>query len=91
MNPQTIGIADAKKHFSDLLGQVAYGKKQIIITKRGKSMALLVPIDVDVNDKHLARAKGWLKEDDPFFKTIENIVQSRIRHPSRLLTNMKLK
>lgn len=54
-------------------------------------MALLVPIDVDVNDKHLAQVKEWLKEDDPFFKTIENIVQSRIRHPSRLLTNMKSK
>lgn len=89
MSPQTISIADAKKHFSDLLGRVAYGKEQIIITKRGKPMARLVP--TDVNDKHLAQAKGWLKEDDPFFKTIENIVQSRIRHPSRLLTNMKLK
>ena len=82
MSPQTISIADAKKHFSDLLGRVAYGKEQIIITKRGKPMARLVP--TDVNDKHLAQAKGWLKEDDPFFKTIENIVQSRTRHTSRL-------
>lgn len=89
MSPQTISIADAKKHFSDLLGRVAYGKEQIIITKRGKPMARLVP--TDVNDKHLAQAKGWLKEDDPFFKTIENIVQSRSRHTSRLLSDMKLK
>ena len=89
MSTQTISIADAKKHFSDLVGRVAYGKEQIIITKRGKPMARLVP--TDVNDKHLAQAKGWLKEDDPFFKTIENIVQSRSRHNSRLLTDMKLK
>ena len=89
MSTQTISIADAKKHFSDLLGRVAYGKEKIIITKRGKPMARLVP--TDVNDKHLAQAKGWLKEDDPFFKTIENIVQSRSRHNSGLLTDMKLK
>ena len=89
MSQQTISIADAKKHFSDLLGRVAYGKEQIIITKRGKPMARLVP--TDVNDKHLAQAKGWLKEDDPFFETIGSIVQSRSKHTSRLLTDMKLK
>ena len=66
MIQETINIADAKKHFSDLLGRVAYGKEQIIITKRGKPMARLVP--TDINDKHLAQAKGWLKEDDPFLK-----------------------
>lgn len=89
MIQETINIADAKKHFSDLLGRVAYGKEQIIITKRGKPMARLVP--TDINDKHLAHAKGWLKEDDPFFKTIERIVQSRSKHTSRLVTDMKSK
>ena len=89
MRQQTINVADAKKHFSDLLGRVAYGKEQIIITKRGKPMARLVP--TDVNDKHLAQAKGWLKEDDSFFKTIEHIVHSRSRHTSRLLTDVKPK
>ena len=89
MSPQTISIADAKKHFSDLVGRVAYGKEQIIITKRGKPMARLIP--TDAYGKHLAQAKGWLEEDDPFFKTMENIVQSRASHNSRLLTDMKLK
>ena len=54
MIQKTINIADAKKHFSDLLGRVAYGKEQIIITKRGKPMARLVP--TDINDKNLAQA-----------------------------------
>lgn len=87
MIQKTINIADAKKHFSDLLGRVAYGKEQIIITKRGKPMARLVP--TDINDKNLAQAKGWLKEDDPFFKTMEHIVQSRSKHTSRLFTDVK--
>lgn len=56
MNQQSISVAEAKKHFSDLLGRVAYGKEQIIITKRGKPMARLVP--TEENDKHLVQAKG---------------------------------
>jgi hypothetical protein len=63
---KTVNIADAKKHFSDLLGRVA-------------------------NDKNLAQAKGWLAEDDPFFKTMERIVQSRSKHTSRLFTDVKPK
>jgi len=31
---KTINIADTKKHFSDLLGWVAYGKEQIIFSWR---------------------------------------------------------
>ena len=34
MIQKTINIADAKKHFSDLLGRVAYGKEQIIFSWR---------------------------------------------------------
>jgi len=89
MNQQSISVAEAKKHFSDLLGRVAYGKEQIIITKRGKPMARLVP--TEENDEHLVQAKGWLKEDDPFFQTIESIVRNRSKHTSRLLTDAELK
>jgi len=31
MREETIGVAEAKKHFSELLGRVAYGKKQILL------------------------------------------------------------
>jgi len=34
MSEESINIAEAKKHFSEILGQVAYGKKRILITKR---------------------------------------------------------
>jgi hypothetical protein len=32
---QTISVAEAKKNLSEILGKVAFGKKQILITKRG--------------------------------------------------------
>ena len=78
MNEQTISVAEAKKRFSELLGKVAYGKKQILITKRGQPMARLVP--VDHSEKHLADVKGWLDEKDPFFDMIHQIIENRKGH-----------
>ncbi len=83
MTEETVNVAEAKKHFSDLLGQVAYGKKHILITKRGKPMARLVP--ADEIDNHLSNARGWLEDDDPFFEAIDRIVQERSRHVPRIL------
>jgi len=82
MIEETVNIAKAKKHFSELLGQVAFGKKQILITKRGKPMARLVP--ADEMDTHLGNAKGWLDDDDSFFDTIDAIVADRGKHVPRI-------
>jgi prevent-host-death family protein len=83
MTEKIISVADAKKHFSDLLGQVAYKKKHILITKRGKPMARLIP--VEASDDHLIDANGWLENDDPFFDAIARIVQERSKHVPRIL------
>jgi len=83
MEEHTISVAEAKKHFSELLGKVAYAKEHIVITKRGKPMARLVP--ADEADLHLSNAKGWLGETDPFFKTLNSIVHDRKRHMPRVL------
>jgi len=83
MSEETINVAEAKKHFSELLGQVAFGKKHILITKRGRPMARLVPAE-EIN-RHLSNAKGWLEDDDPFFDEIDRIVQNRTKHVPRVL------
>ena len=83
MNDETVNVAEAKKHFSELLGQVAFGKKHILITKRGKPMARLVPVD-EIN-RHLSQAKGWLQNDDPFFDEIDRIIAKRRKHVPRVL------
>jgi len=83
MIDETVNIAEAKKHFSEILGQVAYGKKHILITKRGKPMARLVP--ADQIDMHLGNVKGWLDNNDPFFEEIELIIQERSMHPPRIM------
>ena len=87
MNQETISIAEAKKTFSDLLGKVAYGGKKIVITKRGKPMALLSP--AEETDPSPFQFKGWLNESDPFFSAINQIVQERAVHRPRVLKRKK--
>ena len=85
MLEEAINIAEAKKHFSELIGQVAYGKKRLVITKRGKPMARLVPIEESV--RHLSDACGWLEDNDPFFQTIESVVADRKKHIPRIFAD----
>jgi len=78
-----VNVAQAKRHFSDLLGRVAYGKERITITRRGKPMVLLVPIGEKRRTPHLADARGWLESSDPFFATMGRIVEERLTHRPR--------
>ncbi len=55
----------------------------ILITKRGKPMARLVP--ADELDMHLCDAKGWLENSDPFFDIIDRIILDRSKHVPRML------
>ena len=41
----TISTADARKHFADLVNQVAYGKEPIVLTRHGQEIAALVSMD----------------------------------------------
>jgi prevent-host-death family protein len=81
---QVLNVAEAKKHSSDLLGRVAYGRETILITRRGRPRAKLVPVNQEEESAHLASLKGWLEEDDPFFKVIDEIVTARATHLSRI-------
>jgi prevent-host-death family protein len=83
MGEQSVNVAEAKKHLSELLGRVAFGKEHILITKRGKPMARLVPAREDT--KHLAEAKGWLDDGDDFFRAMEHIVENRSQHLPRVM------
>jgi prevent-host-death family protein len=78
-----VSVAEAKKHLSELLGRVAYGGERIIICKRGKPMAVLIPPSEASAAEHLSRVEGWLEPDDPFFETIDQIVHDRATHIPR--------
>ena len=86
-----VNVADAKRRFSDLLGRVAYGRETIVITRRGRPMAKLVPIEAESENKGLAALRGWLADDDPFFEIMSEIEAARKRHRPRALTNKREK
>jgi prevent-host-death family protein len=82
MSELDINVAEAKARLSELLAEVAFGRKTITISRRGKPMARLVPIRSEA-EAGLARAVGWLDDDDPFFDRIREIVESRADDPDR--------
>ena len=41
----TISTAKAREELSDILNRAAYGKERIILTRRGKPIAAVVPIE----------------------------------------------
>jgi prevent-host-death family protein len=56
---KTVGVAEAKAKLSELLGQVAHRGERIILRRRGKPVAALVPMkDLEESDRD---ARGdWL-------------------------------
>lgn len=87
MNPEHVSVAEAKKFFSDLLGKVTYGHKKIVITKRGKPIALLSPVEEEGGNP--LQVQGWLDENDPFFMSVERIVRERAGHRPRVVKGRK--
>ena len=84
-----VNVAEAKRQFSDLLGRVAYRGETVVITRRGKPMAKLVPPAFQEDARHLGNVKGWLDEDDPYFTTLDEIVAARSRHVPRVLRSRR--
>ena len=82
---ETINVAEAKKHLSTLLGRVAFGKETILIMRRGRPMARLIPPDDDLVQPGLGSVTGWLADGDPFLSAVDEIVTARARHHPRAL------
>ena len=40
-----ISTVDARDNFSDLVNRAAYGKERMVLTRRGKSVAAVVPLE----------------------------------------------
>lgn len=40
-----LSVAEARKQFSEAINRAAYGKERIVVTRRGKRLAAIVPIE----------------------------------------------
>lgn len=43
MNVMT--TVEAREHFSEFINRTAYGKERVVLTRRGKDIAVLVPLE----------------------------------------------
>jgi prevent-host-death family protein len=89
MSPKEYTVAEAKKHFSELLGRVAYGGERILISKRGNPLAMFVPLLKEPGEEHLSKVEGWLENSDSFFKIVDQITHDRKRHTPRILKSRR--
>jgi prevent-host-death family protein len=71
----TITAAKARDNFSDILGKVSYAKERITLTRRGRAVAAVIPIEdlelleaiedhLDAKDA-LAALEEWERSGEP--------------------------
>jgi prevent-host-death family protein len=41
----TVTTREARENFSDVINRAAYGKERVVLTRRGKPLVAVVPID----------------------------------------------
>ncbi len=70
-----ISTVKARDQFSDLINRAAYGKERIILTRRGKALAVVVPMEdlelieeiedrIDIEAAEAAEAKAAAKGEE---------------------------
>lgn len=77
----TINTVKAREHFSELINRTAYGKERIVLSRRGKELLALIPLEdlhllelaedlIDVKDAAMA-IKEYEKGDVVSLEEIE--------------------
>lgn len=78
---ERIGIAEAKRRFADVLGEVRYRGERFIIERRGTPIAALVPLE-DLDDdgggsSGVLGLVGAFADAPEFADVLEEVVESR--------------
>ncbi len=64
---QVVSAKQFRENFSEILNEAVYGKKRILITRNGKSQAVLVGVK-DYNPADLMSKKEWEESFKTFTK-----------------------
>lgn len=78
-----LSVAEAQHQLMELVERVDQEGEIILLSIKGRPVAKLVPAEPARQVEHLADVQGWLEDDDPFFTTIEEIVEARHQHRPR--------
>src|SRR5947207_8259776 len=64
-----IAVIDARKDLADILNRAAYGKERVVLTRRGKDVAAIVPMD-DLNMLEAIEDHMDLKESEKILERV---------------------
>ena len=67
--PKTVSIAEGKKRFSSLMRDTVENKKEFIVTKRGKPVAVILPYDEYRRSKRMEGYKKIMNVRQAFLKS----------------------
>jgi prevent-host-death family protein len=82
MADKHMGVAEVKRHFADVIGEVMHAKRRIIVERRGRPVVAIVPLDETVDERtpgqRLASVMGFGGEEgDRFYEEMKRVVKQR--------------
>ena len=88
MADQHLGVAEVKRRFADVVGEVMHAKKRVIVERRGRPVVAIVPLE-EVGagaspGKRLAKAIGCGdRHGEAFRELMGGVISRRRRRPPR--------
>ena len=59
---RSVSVSELKTHCLRIVEEVARGRREVVVTKRGKRVVRIVPLDEGASDEALLRLRGTLLE-----------------------------
>jgi prevent-host-death family protein len=84
-----ITLTEAKAKFSEIINRIIFKKEEIVITKKGKKVAVIIPMEryLQESSEGLIGARSALGDlDDCIDEMVEQIYISRSEEKSREVT-----
>jgi len=91
MADKHMGVAEVKRRFADVIGEVMHAKRRIIVERRGRPVVAIVPLDDAPEDtrtpgQRLAEVIGFGgDEGDRFYEEMKQVVRDRHKRMPRPL------
>lgn len=91
MPDRHMGVAEVKRHFADVIGEVMHTKSRVIVERRGRPVVAIVPLGApgsrQTPGQRLAAAVGCAGEDgESFVALMDDIVRERrTRRPRHIV------
>jgi prevent-host-death family protein len=89
MADKHMGVAEVKRNFADVVGEVLHGGKRVIVERRGRPVVAIVPLTEKAASlrpgQQLAAAIGSGKQEGESFRQLmkEIILQRQKRRPRK--------